>query len=148
MPLARTASAAARADEAEQRHRLRHAFEFVATALLGYEQTRDLPLHSRRDHDLTRLGQRLRPRRDIWHVAKNLPRGIYNHRPRINRDARGTAGTKSHCQHSLTISELHYSFALFLFLLFRAYDAKPTRGHEMGKSQKWHGVKQKPPTLR
>jgi hypothetical protein len=29
---------------------------------------------------------------------------------------------------------------------FRAYDAKRTRGHEMGKSQKWHGVKQRLPT--
>ena len=32
------------------------------------------------------------------------------------------------------------------FLLFRAYDAKRTRGHEMGKSQKWHGVKPRPAT--
>ena len=39
MALPRTASAAARADEAEQRHRLRHAFEFMAAALLGDEQT-------------------------------------------------------------------------------------------------------------
>jgi len=32
------------------------------------------------------------------------------------------------------------------FLLFRAYDAKRARGHEMGKSQKWRGVKQRQAT--
>jgi LTXXQ motif family protein len=41
----------------------------------------------------------------------------------------------------------HQRTSLFLcsvsFPLFRAYDAQLTRGHEMGKCQKWHGVKQR-----
>ena len=47
-------------------------------------------------------------------------------------------------EQSIRLDAVH---SLFLcpvsFLLFRAYDAKRTRGHEMGKSQKWHGVKQR-----
>ena len=48
MALPGAASAAARPNEPEQRHRLRHAFEFMAAALLGDEQACDLPLHPRR----------------------------------------------------------------------------------------------------
>jgi hypothetical protein len=40
------------------------------------EQTSDLPLRPRRDHDRTRLGQGLCPRRDIWHVAEDFARRI------------------------------------------------------------------------
>ena len=89
MALPGTASAAARPHQSEQRHRLRHAFEFMAAALLGDEQARDLALHPRRNHDRARLGQRLHPRRDIWHVAENLARRIHHHRPGFDRDARG-----------------------------------------------------------
>ena len=89
MALPGAASAAARPDDPEQRHRLRHAFEFMAAALLGDEQTGDLALHPRRDHDRTRLGQRLRPRRYVRHVAENLARRIDHHRPSVDRDARG-----------------------------------------------------------
>ena len=42
MALPRATAAAARSDQPEQRHRFGHAFEFVAAALLGDEQTRDL----------------------------------------------------------------------------------------------------------
>jgi hypothetical protein len=42
MALSRTTSSSARADDTEQRHMLRHAFERVATALLGDEQTINL----------------------------------------------------------------------------------------------------------
>ena len=89
MALSSAASAAARPHQPKQRHRLRHALEFMAAALLGDEQTGDLALHPRRDHDRTRFGQRLRPRRDIRYVAENLTRGIDHHRPGLDRDARG-----------------------------------------------------------
>ena len=83
MALPRAASAAARPHEPEQRHRLRHAFEFVAAALLGDEQAGDLALHPRRDHDRARLGQRLHPRRDVRRIAVNLARRIDHHRPQF-----------------------------------------------------------------
>ena len=89
MALPRAASATARPHEPEQRHRLRHAFEFVAAALLGDEQAGDLALHPRRHHDRARLGQRLRPRRDVRRVAENLARRIDHHRPAFDPDARG-----------------------------------------------------------
>jgi hypothetical protein len=82
------ASAAARPNEPKYRDWLRHAFEFMAAALLGDEQAGDLPLHPRRHHDRTRLGQRLRPRRDIRHVAKNFARRIHHHRSRLDGNAR------------------------------------------------------------
>jgi hypothetical protein len=55
MALPRAASAATRPNKPEQRHRLRHAFELMAAALLRHEQACDLALHSRRDYDRTRL---------------------------------------------------------------------------------------------
>ena len=61
MALARTASAAARPDDPVQRHRLRHAFELMAAALVRDEQTRDLTLHARGNDDRAGLGQSLRP---------------------------------------------------------------------------------------
>ena len=51
-----------------------------------------LPLHPRRDHDRTRLGQCLRPSRDVRHVAENLARRIDHHRPRLDGDACGKPG--------------------------------------------------------
>ena len=45
--LPRAASATARPYQPEQRHRLRHAFQFIGAALLGDEQTSDLALHRR-----------------------------------------------------------------------------------------------------
>jgi hypothetical protein len=61
----------------------------MAAVLLGDEQARDLALHPRRDHDRARLGQRLRTRRDVRHVAKDLTRRVDNYRPRLDSDARG-----------------------------------------------------------
>jgi hypothetical protein len=58
------ASAAARANEPEQSHRLGHALERVPAALLGDEQPSGLALHPRGDDNRTRLGQGLRSRRD------------------------------------------------------------------------------------
>ena len=47
MALPRAASAAARSHEPEQRHRLGHAFELMAAALLGDKQAGDLTLDPR-----------------------------------------------------------------------------------------------------
>ena len=92
MALPRAASAAAGSDYPVQRHWFGYAFEFVAAALLSHEQSGDLPLHPRRDHDRTRLGQRLRPRRDVRHVAENLARRVDHHWPAVDRDARRERG--------------------------------------------------------
>ena len=45
------AAAAARPHQSEQGHRLRHAFQYMAAALLNDEQTGDLALHPRCHHD-------------------------------------------------------------------------------------------------
>jgi hypothetical protein len=74
MALSCAPSAAARPNEPEQRHRLRHALEGMAAALLGDEPAGDLALHPHRDHDRARLGQLLRPRCDVRYVAENLAR--------------------------------------------------------------------------
>jgi len=66
------APAAARPNNPVKRHRLRHAFEFVAAALLGDKHPGDLALYPRRHHHSTRLGKRLRPRRDVRHISENL----------------------------------------------------------------------------
>jgi hypothetical protein len=50
-------------------------------------------VHPRRDHDRARLGQRLRPGRDVWHVAEYFARCIQHHRPGIDCNAS--------CQHRL-----------------------------------------------
>jgi hypothetical protein len=107
--------------DSEQRHRLRHALEFMAAALLGDEQTGDLALHPRRDHDRARFGQRLRPRRDIRHVAEDFARRIDHHRPRIDRNARGPSrgatrvtGSSPKLPNSFLNLKLPTAFAIFL----------------------------------
>ena len=85
--LRRAASAAARAHQPEQRHRLGHALERVRAALLGDEQAGDLALHPRRDQNRARLGQRLHPRRDVGDVAVNLARRIHHRRTGFETDA-------------------------------------------------------------
>src|SRR5262249_45712956 len=79
MALAHTATAAARPNDPEKRHRLRHAFEFVAATLLGDKQPGGLALYPYRHHHGTRLGKRLRPRRDVRHISENLA-GRIEHR--------------------------------------------------------------------
>jgi hypothetical protein len=89
MALTRTASPTARTHDPEQRHRLRHAFELMAATFLGYEQARDLPLNPRRHDDRTRLGQRLRPRGDIWHAGSIAPHALRaRHRSPARPDSR------------------------------------------------------------
>src|SRR5271166_2502763 len=87
--LARAASTAACPDEPEQCHWLRHAFEFIAAALLGDKQSGYLTPHLRRNHDRAWFGQRLRPRRDVRDVAEYLTRCVDNYRPGVDRYARG-----------------------------------------------------------
>src|SRR5215469_13968001 len=53
--LPRAASAAARPNNPVQRHRLRHAFEFVTAALLRDKQPGDLALYPRGDHNRARF---------------------------------------------------------------------------------------------
>src|SRR5262249_35223035 len=65
MTLPRAASAAARPHDPIEDYRLGYAFEVMAATLLGDKQASDLSLYSRRDHDRPRLGQCLRPRRDV-----------------------------------------------------------------------------------
>src|SRR4029077_18358054 len=61
--LAGAASATACPGDPEQGHRLRHAFELMAAAILDDEKTGDLALHLRGHHDRARLCERLHPRR-------------------------------------------------------------------------------------
>src|SRR5262245_48710705 len=49
--LSRTPAAAARPYKLEQRHRLRHAFQFMRPALLGDEQASDLAVYTRGEYD-------------------------------------------------------------------------------------------------
>lgn len=58
-------SAAACLDDTVQRHRLGHAFELAAAALVNDEQTGDLLLYSRRDQDRARLPQGLCLSKDV-----------------------------------------------------------------------------------
>jgi hypothetical protein len=87
MTLACSASSTTRSDEAEYSHRLWHALEFMAAAFLGDKETSDLTLHPRRHNDRTRLGQRLRPRGDIGHIAEYLARRVDDHWPQVDGDA-------------------------------------------------------------
>ena len=87
--MARTASATACPHDAKQRHRLRYALEFMAAAFLDNEQAGNLALQARGDHNRTRIGQRLSPSSDVWHIAENLARRIDYHRPRVDSDPRG-----------------------------------------------------------
>jgi hypothetical protein len=82
-----TASAACPGDP-EQRHRLRYAPEFMAAALLDDEEASDLTLNPRCHYDRTRLGQPLRPRGDVRHVAVDLTSCVDHHRPCVDGDAR------------------------------------------------------------
>jgi hypothetical protein len=62
-------SAAAGANEPEQRRRLGHALERMRAALLGSEEAGDLALHPRGDQNRARLSQRRRLGRDVGNIA-------------------------------------------------------------------------------
>src|SRR5262249_24549439 len=80
------------AHDSEQRHRLWHALQFMAAALLDDEETRDLPLYPCRHKDRTRLGQTLGSRCDVRHIAEYLASGVDDHRPQVDGDARRDGG--------------------------------------------------------
>ena len=82
-------TAAARANEPEQRRRLGHALERVGAAVFCHKQSGDLPLHARSDQNRARLGQRLHPRRDIGDIAVNLAGSIHNRRTGFETDTGG-----------------------------------------------------------
>ena len=65
MALPCAASGAACPNDPIKRHRLCHALQFMAAALLGDEQPGDLALNPRRHHNGTRIGQRLCSRRSL-----------------------------------------------------------------------------------
>src|SRR5215471_14008005 len=77
----------ARSYKSEQRYRLRHAFQFVRTALLDDKQTSDLALHTRGDHHRARLCEGLHPRRGVGRIAVNLTHRIDHYRAGFDADA-------------------------------------------------------------
>src|SRR5262249_13628528 len=81
------ASAAARADEPEQRRRLGHSLERMRAALLGDEEAGDLARHPRGDQNRAGLGQRLHPRRAIGATAVTLAARIPPRRAGFEPDA-------------------------------------------------------------
>jgi hypothetical protein len=61
-------------------------------ALLSDKQAGDLALNPRRNDQLTRLGQCLRPRRDVRHIAENLAGRIQHRRAGVDGDQCGQRG--------------------------------------------------------
>jgi hypothetical protein len=92
MELPCAASGAACPNDPIKRHRLGHAFKFVAASLLGDEQAGHLALYPRGDHNRARFSQGLCPRRDVRDVTENLARRIDHHRPSVNGDPCGQCG--------------------------------------------------------
>src|SRR6516164_4910393 len=89
MALSCSAPATACPNYPVQRHRVGHALEFVAAALIGDEQACGLTLHPRRDHDRTRFSERLRPCCDVWYVPEYFARRIDHHRTSVDGNTRG-----------------------------------------------------------
>jgi hypothetical protein len=88
MTLARAPSATTRSYKLEQRHRLWNAFQFMAAALLGDEETSDLALHLRSHDNSTWLCQCLHPRGGVGRIAINLTRRVDYDRAGFDADAR------------------------------------------------------------
>jgi hypothetical protein len=80
MPLPRAASAAARTHNPNQRHRLRHAFELMAAALLDDEKAGDLALQLRRDD--VPPDSRTEPSGAVTELLGNVPAHLGNRRRR------------------------------------------------------------------
>jgi hypothetical protein len=51
-----------------------------------------LALYPRRHHHGTRLGKRLRPRRDVRHIAENLAARVEHRRTSVDGDSCGQGG--------------------------------------------------------
>ena len=105
MALSGAASAAARPHKPEQRHRLRHAFEFMAAALLGDEQAGNLALHPRRYDDRAWLSQRLRSCRGVGCVPVNFASGIDHYWTCFDADARVERRLARVCVLSVRLSQ-------------------------------------------
>ena len=86
--LSRAASATTGSNKLEQRHRLRHSFQFMAAALFGDKKSGDLALHLGRHYDRAWLRQHLHSRRSIGGVAINLARRIDHYRAGCDTNAR------------------------------------------------------------
>ena len=80
--------AAARAHDAVEHRRLRHALQRLRAAILGDEQPRDLPPDSCRGPDRSGLRRRLHAGGDIGRVAEHLTLGIDHYRAGLYADAR------------------------------------------------------------
>jgi hypothetical protein len=74
-------TSAARANDAIECHRRRHALELVLAAVLCHEQSGGLPLDRGCDEDRARLGGALNPRSDIGCIAEHLARCVDHHLP-------------------------------------------------------------------
>ena len=89
MALTNAAPATARPHEPKECHRLEHAFDFVAAALLGNKQANYLALDAGCHKNHAWFGQRLHPRRDVGRVAINLTGSINHYRAGFDADACG-----------------------------------------------------------
>ena len=87
---ARAASpaAAARAYDAIERDRSRHAFEPMRAAVFRDEQPRDLALNACGDDDRTRFGEGLHPRSDIGRLAEHCAGRVHHDLAGFQADAR------------------------------------------------------------
>ena len=76
-------AAAARAHDAIEHDRGRHALEVMRALVLGDEQPGRLALHARRDEHRSRLGRGLHPRGDVGRLAEHFPGRVHHHLARI-----------------------------------------------------------------
>ena len=72
-----------------ERYRGRQALEVVRSAVFSDEQSGDLALDARGDHNRTRLGEGLHTGGDIGRLTKHFARRVDYHRAEIEADARG-----------------------------------------------------------
>jgi hypothetical protein len=91
-PRAAPPAAAARAHDAIEGKRFRHALEVMRASVLRDEQACDLPLHGRRHEHRPRLGRPLNPRRDVRRLAEHFAGGVDHDRATLDADAGGKLG--------------------------------------------------------
>ena len=89
-PASRAAATAApaRAHDAVERDRRRHAPELMLAPVLGDEQARGLALHRRGDDHGARLGGGLHARSDVRRISEHLAQSLDHDRARVEADAR------------------------------------------------------------